>query len=227
MWHTCSYDNTRHTIEIASKAWSDFGAHIPLIRYFSKGPLLKLESPLFPGEKIKYHYGFYLLVGLLERAGLRIDVALNLPSSIGFAGYIIMATLLAKLLFDDKRIMTLTPIFLLFNGTLSFLKLFNMNNYQSVSLSSIIHADRFLSFGPWSGDIVTAFWNWNIFTNQRHLAASYALALILIYLVFQRKTQHYKNEINHLTLDPSCLNDDIQSLAPPSSTLDTWDDHCL
>src|SRR5688572_8586263 len=73
MFHTFSYDTRTHTMSMASKVWSDFGAHIPLIRSFSYGAnwdrLLTgqpIESPLFPGEPIRYHFGFYALVGALE-----------------------------------------------------------------------------------------------------------------------------------------------------------------
>ena len=72
---------------ISSKAWSDFASHIPLIRSFSLGSNFPVEYPLFPGEPIKYHFIFYYLVGLLEKIGLNIGLALNIPSFIGFMFY--------------------------------------------------------------------------------------------------------------------------------------------
>src|SRR5438309_1368384 len=79
---TFSYaDGSMH---IAIKAWSDFGSHIPLIRSFSFGNNFPPQLPLFPGSPIRYHYLFYAFVGLLEKAGLRIDFALNIPSALGF-----------------------------------------------------------------------------------------------------------------------------------------------
>ena len=37
MFHTFSYDPKTSSMMIATKAWSDFGSHIPLIRSFSMG----------------------------------------------------------------------------------------------------------------------------------------------------------------------------------------------
>src|SRR3972149_7724231 len=69
---------------INTKLWSDFASHIPLIRSFSLGFNIPPEYPLFPGAVIKYHFLFYLAVGLLEKIGVRIDLALN---SLSFAGF--------------------------------------------------------------------------------------------------------------------------------------------
>src|SRR4030042_3640834 len=84
MFRTFSYDTQTSSILIASKLWSDFSAHIPLIRSFSLGQNWTPQYPIFPGEPIRYHFLFYLLVGMLEKIGIRIDWALNIPSLIGF-----------------------------------------------------------------------------------------------------------------------------------------------
>jgi len=46
VWHTFDYKD--NTIYIATKAWSDFAANIPLIRSFSWGKNFPPEYPLFP-----------------------------------------------------------------------------------------------------------------------------------------------------------------------------------
>ncbi|TSC86331.1 MAG: hypothetical protein G01um10147_943 [Microgenomates group bacterium Gr01-1014_7] len=74
---------------IATKAWSDFASHIPLIRSFSLGDNFLPEYPLFPGEPIRYHFLFYAVVGYLEKLGLRIDYAFNILSALSFAFLII------------------------------------------------------------------------------------------------------------------------------------------
>ncbi|WP_460315410.1 hypothetical protein, partial [Staphylococcus aureus] len=69
MFHTFSYDGQTHSIQVAYKLWSDFGAHIPMIRSFSMGGNLSrffagtVQYPIFPGEPIRYHYLFFMLVG--------------------------------------------------------------------------------------------------------------------------------------------------------------------
>src|SRR3989338_4090020 len=89
-------------IFIASKAWSDFGSHIPLIRSFSFGSNFPTEYPLFPGQPINYHFLFYFFVGLIEKAGVPIDYALNIPSAIGFSGLILFIYFVAKKIFQSS-----------------------------------------------------------------------------------------------------------------------------
>lgn len=84
MWHTFAYH--QGTIYIAAKAWSDFAAHLPLIRSFSWGQNWPPQYPLFPGPFIHYHFLFYALVSLLGKSGLVISWALNLPSALVFWG---------------------------------------------------------------------------------------------------------------------------------------------
>ncbi len=189
MFHTFSARSNPPSLLIASKAWSDFGAHVPLIRSFSMGAnagrLIRgqaIESPLYPGEPIRYHFGFYAIAGLLERAGLRIDWALNLPSAAGFAGLLIMIYVLGKQLFGSRGVGVLAVILFLFNGSLSFVRFFAKHPLSLRTPADILSNSAFPSFGPWDGGTVTAFWNLNIYTNQRHLAASYALVLLLLYL---------------------------------------------
>ena len=175
MFHTFSYDGKNSSMLIASKAWSDFGAHIPLIRSFSLGNNWPPEYPLFPGEPIRYHFLFYFLVGMLEKAGLRIDWALNIPSIIGFTGLMIGIAVIAQKLFKDKRITILSLLFFLFNGSLSFVRFF-----QTHSVKEIITNTAFPSFAPWGPGEISAFWNLNIYTNQRHLGFAFALALLFV-----------------------------------------------
>lgn len=169
------------------KLWSDLGAHIPLIRSFSYGGNTQSllhgkapEYPLFPGEPIRYHFLFYVLVGMLEKIGLRIDWALNIPSIIGFSGCMILIALVSYHLFRDTRITLLSLIFFLFNGSLSFIRFFTKHPLSMTTLKDIIINTEFPSFAPWGDGDITAFWNLNIYTNQRHLGPAFALGLLFI-----------------------------------------------
>lgn len=200
MFHTFGYDQTGGNIMIAPKLWSDFGAHIPLIRSFSLGDNFnKLasgqapQSPLFPGEPIRYHFGFYSLVGLLERIGMPLDWALNLPSALGLTLLLITIYWLTKHL-TRSRVWGLVAIILfLFNGSLSFLKFFELHPLSTNTLSEILTNGRFSSFGPWDGNPVSAFWNLNIYTNQRHLGLSFGMALLILVPILTQIAWH-KNQ---------------------------------
>ncbi len=186
MFHTFSYDAKTHDMRIAFKLWSDFGAHIPLIRSFSMGDNLSrfldrsTQYPIFPGEPIRYHFLFYMIVGVLERIGLRIDWALNIPSIIGFSVMMLSLYYLAWKLTRSKTAASLTLVFFLFNGSFGFLRFFELHPLSANSISDIVHAKDFPAFAPWGPGEVTAFWNLNIYTNQRHLAAGFSIILLFI-----------------------------------------------
>ncbi len=189
-----TFSYSQGSMQIAAKAWSDFASHIPLIRSFSFGDNFPIEYPLFSGPFIKYHFLFYALVGFLEKIGLRIDLALNIPSIIGLTTLIIMIYLFAKEIFKSKAVGVLSIIFFLFNGTLSFIDFFKNNGLSINSVLSIAQNTKFTSFGPYDGGIISAFWNLNIYTNQRHLAISYALSLFIIYIFLKLKgSKSHKN----------------------------------
>ncbi len=199
MGKTFGYDQNRHFIKIDAKIWSDFGSHIPLIRSFSMGDNgtrllhnLAPEYPGFPGEPIRYHFGFYFLSGLMEKYGVRIDWAVNIPSALGLALLIFMTWKIAYVLFQSYYVGVLSVIFLLLNGSLGFLKFFQKYPFSWNTLSDMIQNYRLLAFGPWDGGPVTAFWSLNIYTNQRHLALSYGIALSLFYILLTNSADKQK-----------------------------------
>lgn len=204
MTHTFSYDGKNSSMLIASKAFSDFGAHIPLIRSFSLGDNLSrflhgtVQYPIFPGTPIRYHYLFYMFVGVLEKLGLRIDWALNLPSALGFFALIVLLYILAKKLFHSVKVGVFTIVFFLFNGSLSFIKFFQLHPVSVKSIHDIVANDKFPSFAPWGEGEVSAFWNLNIYTNQRHLAFAFALTLIFISVLLWIEKKPLKKQIIYL-----------------------------
>lgn len=180
MTHTLSYENG--SILIAARAWSDFSWTIPMVRSFSLGSNFPVEAPLYPGQPIHYHFLFYLLCGLLEKMGLRIDYAINLPSILGFTLFIIMLYYFAKRIFNSTAVGFLSIFFILFNGSLSFLYFFVDHPLSFSTFYNIITSTKFTSFGPYDNRLVSAFWNLNIYTNQRHLAPSFAFSLFILYI---------------------------------------------
>jgi hypothetical protein len=179
MYHTFDYQDDRFIF--SSKVWSDFGAHIPLIRTFSLGSNFPPEYATFPGEPIRYHFLFYLIVGLLEKSGVNLALALNGLSIIGFSAMLYMVYRYALLYSKSHLAGILAIILVIFNGTLSFLTFFQKNPLNQSSLKGIIQAEHFASFGPWDGNLVSAFWNLNIYTNQRHLSLAFAMGLCALY----------------------------------------------
>ena len=207
MWKTFRLSDGN--LLIASKAWSDFAATIPLIRSFSTGSNFPPEYPLYSGLPIKYHFGFYLLVGLLEKVGIPLDIALNGLSTLSFFVLLCSIYLFAKKIFKSSCVGCLSVIFFLFNGSFSFLEFFKNHPLSLNSISEIIKNTAFPSFGPYDGKIVSAFWNLNIFTNQRHLALAYASFLILFFLI-----DHYSKNPEKLNLKKTLVVGIIVGLFP-------------
>ncbi|MBP7832452.1 MAG: hypothetical protein KA035_01640 [Candidatus Levybacteria bacterium] len=181
MFSTFSYQDGN--IVVASKAWSDFGSHIPLIRSFSFGWNFPPEYPLFANEPIHYHFLFYAFVGFLERIGIPLHIALNIPSALLFFALLVMLYVFGKSLFKSKLVGVLSVLFFVCNGSFSFLYFIRDNPITIDSFYKIISSTSFLSFSPYYGDsLVSAFWNLNIYTNQRHLAAAFAFSLFVVYI---------------------------------------------
>ncbi len=180
-----TFSESSNTLFISSKAWSDFASHIPLIRSFSLGSNFPPEYPLFPGEIIKYHFIFYAFVGLLERFGLSIDLALNIPSIFGFIFLVLMIYFFAKLIFKSRSVGILSVFFFLFNSSLTFVYYFKNNPLSFDSIRNIPEITNFQSFAPYDSGIVSAFWNLNIYTNQRHLALAFSISLFIIYVLIK------------------------------------------
>ena len=179
-------------MQISSKSWSDFASHIPLIRSFSLGSNFPPQYPLFPGPHIKYHFIFFALVGLLEKMGIRIDYAFNIPSIIGFTALILIIYIFSKMVFKSAAVGVLSILFFIFNGSLNFIKFFTLHPLSANTISDIVSNQRFISFGPYDNSIISAFWSLNIYTNQRHLAMSYAVSLILIFFLLKPHLENKK-----------------------------------
>lgn len=202
MFHTFSYDPASQSMMIGQKLWSDFGQHIPVIRSFSHGANLSrlfgagpVEFPLFPGEGMRYHYLFYAFVGMLEKSGIRIDWALNMPSAVGFAALLIGIYILAKYLFKNSFAAILSILFFLFNGSLAFLRFFTLHPLSLETIKNIRQLTEFPAFAPWGPGLVSAFWNLNIYTNQRHLAAAFAIVILFMLSLLTSEGKSFRKQV--------------------------------
>ena len=128
MFSTFAYKDGQ--LIIKAKLWSDFAAHLPLIRSFSFGQNFPPQYPQFANEPTRYHYLFYLLVGGLEKIGFNLAVALNSLSAIGLSLLLLMIYRYAKLLAGRQKKQQylagdLAIFLFLFNGSLTLLIILN------------------------------------------------------------------------------------------------------
>lgn len=186
MFGSFSYSKHKDTLNIGSHLWSDFGAHIPLIRSFSLGENFPPEFPLFANESIRYHFLFYFLTGQFEKYGENIALSLNLLSTLSFFSFSILIFELAKNIFGKYSAGLIAIMLTFLNSSLSFVLFFKNHSLLNLDTYKYIwQNNRPLANGPYENDIITTFWSLNIYLNQRHLALAFAIALIIIYILYQ------------------------------------------
>lgn len=179
MWHTFSYDAENSRLIVSALNWGDFLVHIPFVRSFSVGANWPVEYPFFPGEPNRYHYLFYLVVGGLERLGLRLDWAMNLPSALGFFSLMVGIYAFALWLYRSRAVAWLSVVFFLANGSLAFLHFFAQRSPDKGIIAAFWQRTEWVAHGPYDGSEIAHFWNLNSFINQRHLAFALAYALLV------------------------------------------------
>ncbi len=179
------YDSIAHQFRIARHQLGDFGLHISLIRSFSWGNNFPPELPFFPGRPLPYHYGFDLLVGILERIGMRIDIAFNGLSAIAFTALLLFIYKLPQMLFGKNIYVGLLSVFLfIFHSSLTFLDFFKNRSLSWSILQELWRLPDYLNKGPFDGSQISLFFTLNVFLNQRHLIVALAMSLgILLYLL--------------------------------------------
>lgn len=195
MFKTFSYDYEKHLILLSPKIWSDFGATLPLIRSFSFGENWPPEYPIFPGLPIQYHFLFYFVVGKLEQVGVPLHWALNVPSAIGFFGILAMTYAIARNLFNDRRVASLSVIFFLFNGSWAFVQFFQKHPIATTPIANLFSNTEFSAMGPWDGGNVLGVWHLNVFINQRHFTFALGLLMLFIFICFWLKGRSRKVQV--------------------------------
>ena len=146
------YDSVTNAFIIARHQVGDFALHLSLIRSFSWGNNFPPELPYFAGEPLPYHYLFDLLVGLLERVGVRIDMAFNGLSILFFSALLFLIYKLPQVIFAKSRLLGLLSVVLfLGNSSLAFISYFVQNG---LSLSKLWFLPDYLHMGPFDGPLL-------------------------------------------------------------------------
>jgi len=189
MYKSFGYDEKKHDFRIQRHQIGDFGLHLSLIRSFSWGNNFPTESPFFPGKPLPYHYYFDLLVGLLERAGLRIDIAFNGLSILFFTTLLFLIYKLPQLIFIKNKLLGIISVILfLFHSSLTFIDFFKE---KGLSFREFWLLQDYIHKGPFDGSIISIFFTLNVYLNQRHLIAALAISLAILYFLLSKliKTQ--------------------------------------
>jgi hypothetical protein len=169
---------------VSLNTWGDTALHIGIARSFSQGDNFPPVFPIFSGETIRYHFGFDFYAGALERMGLPIEWAFNLPGALGFTAIMVLVFELAYYLWRRVSIGIIAAILFATNGSLAFLRYFA--KYPSVAEAlkpqNWWNLDKYLAIAPYqNGERISIFWTLNPYLTQTHLIVSIALVLFVGY----------------------------------------------
>lgn len=195
------YDAKTHYFRIARHQIGDFGLHLSLIRSFSWGDnFFPVESPFFPGKPLPYHYYFDLLVGILERIGMRIDVAFNGLSILFFTLLLYLIYKLPQVIFAKNKLLGIVSVILfIFHSNLTFISFLKEKRISLSIIRDLWYLPDYIHKGPFDGSLISIFFTLNVYLNQRHLIAALAISLGILYLlipkIIEEKRISFKNVV--------------------------------
>ncbi len=169
---------------VARHQVGDFGLHLSLIRSFSWGDNMPVESPFFPGTTLPYHYGFDLVIGVLEKSGMRIDYALNGLSVLFFSALLFgIYSLTGAVLGANILRSLLSVVLLLFSSNLTFVTFLRGKVLDGRLLGQLWTLPDYIYKGPCDGSVISIFSSLNPLLNRRHLIAGLMISTIACIVV--------------------------------------------
>lgn len=174
-------------LRVGVSAFSDFGAHLPVIRSFSVGKNFPAQYPHFPDGTMRYHFMFYFMAGNLEFLGLTLPQALNIPSVLSLVSFSMLLYALCVFLTKKTQAGVLSCFLFAFRSSFAF---FTYRNGFS-SIKDFIHAvaNNLNADGTYREHIGNTLhedwglWAQKVYINQRHLAFAYGLFIIVLFLM--------------------------------------------
>lgn len=158
----------------------DVGHNLSIVRSFSWGDNVPYLSPFVSGAVDIYHFFFYYWVGLIERLGVSIQYALNIPSVISFTLLLLVVYYFPILLMGAKRIVgVLSILFVVSHSTLTWWYFLLENGISSSIVSKIWRLPTYMFTAPYDGSAISIYHTLNVYVNQRHLALPLAFGLLL------------------------------------------------
>ncbi len=195
------YNPETYQMRIARHQVGDFGLHLSLIRSFSWGNNFPPQSPFFPGKPLPYHYYFDLFVGILERLGVRIDIAFNGLSILVFTALLFLIYKISQLIFEKSKLIGILSIILfIFHSNLTFIDFFRNKPFSIALLRDLWLLPDYIHKGPFDGSLISIFFTLNVFLNQRHLIAGLAISFFILYILLQKLIKGREISMKNLIL---------------------------
>lgn len=182
---------------VGLSVFSDFSPHLGMIRSFSGGNNFPTTYSHFAGEDIKYHFMFQFLVGNLEYLGLRLDLAFNIPSVLGMVSTFLLLYVFAAKLTGKRAVGYLACVLFAFRSSFAVFRYLAERPGGKGLWKAFTENSEFIGYTPnenWG------LWNLNVYCNQRHLAFTLGVLLLVLilftphlYAMVQRIRQEWGN----------------------------------
>jgi hypothetical protein len=183
-----SFRSAGETVFVGSNEVFDFGHSLAIVRSFSRGGNVPFTSPFVAGQVHLYHFMFYYGVGLLERFGVPIGWAMNIPSAMAFALMVLVVYCLPQVLYGrNPKLGIVAAVLAVTHATLGFFQYVANRGISPALLRNIWTLPKYPFAGPFDGSPISLFWTLNVFVNQRHLAMGIAVALLAFMLLLPGK----------------------------------------
>ncbi len=176
-------------LQIANQQWSDFGSTVSIMQSFAVGHNFPTELPHFSGERIHYHFLFYFQAGNLQYLGFNPALSTNILSILSLVSMLILVMTLGVVLFRSRAVGRIGAALFFFHGSLSYIPFIRSQGSISDMLTAISTMRDFLPSGfPYRGE-TWGVWSQVVFLNQRHLASSIGiLLLVLVFIITRYRT---------------------------------------
>lgn len=177
------------SVRVAHHQSSDFGATVSIMQSFAQGRNFPTEYPHFSGDRIRYHFLYYFQGGNLEYLGLSPAFSNNLLSVLSLMSLLVLVMTLGTLVFGARAVGRLGAGFFFFHGSLSYITYFVTLGSLPVILDKIWTTNDFLSSKlPYRGED-WGVWSQVVYLNQRHLASSIGLFLMVLAFLMIRQRE--------------------------------------
>ncbi len=175
-------------IRIANHQSSDFGSTASIMQSFALGHNFPTEYPHFTGDRIRYHFLFYFQAGNLQYLGLSPATSNNTLSILTLLSMLILVMTLGSVLFNSRTVGRIGAILFFFHGSLAFIPFYLTNGSLLAMWQKMGTMQDFLSSKlPYRGED-WGVWSQVVYLNQRHLASSIGIFLIvLIFLAIRQR----------------------------------------
>lgn len=177
MWRTLFVAHGQ--LYVGNSVFSDFSPHIGMVRSFSHGNNFPTNYSHFAGSDIRYHFMFQFFVGNLEFLGMRLDYAFNIPSAIGMISTFSLLYVLGCKLGGKRAIGFLSCLFFAFRSSPSLFTYLSELPKGTGIVEALKANSQFFSYTTHED---WGLWNLNVYCNQRHLAFTLPIMLLMLLL---------------------------------------------